>query len=252
MVLPQAGLPAQRLPTIGTFGIAGDTGGATDADPDAATAADSGEAGPAPEAEAEADLPALQANAAAFAAQGDRPLLSVVLIDDPAVTELDGDALSRLDLPVTFAVDPSGPEAAATAALYREAGFEVALLVAALPQDAAPDAVSEALARSLDAVPQAVAVMDTAAPRFQTDRAATQTVLSELARTGHGLLTWPIGLNSADQMATSAGVPSAVIFRALDGEGERATVIRRYLGRAAFAAGQQGAAIVVGHTIRRR
>ena len=62
------------------------------------------------------------------------------------------------------------------------------------------------------------------------------------------LLAYPRGLNAAEQTATRAAVPAATLFRELDSERERATVITRYLDRAAFAAGQEGAVIVVGHT----
>jgi len=61
-------------------------------------------------------------------------------------------------------------------------------------------------------------------------------------------VTFPRGLPVAEQSAARQGVPAATLFREIDSDRERATVITRYLDRAAFAAGQQGSVIVVGHT----
>ena len=44
------------------------------------------------------------------------------------------------------------------------------------------------------------------------------------------------------------GLPAAVIYRLLDGQGESQPVIRRYLDRAAFKAGQEGQVVVIGDT----
>jgi polysaccharide deacetylase 2 family uncharacterized protein YibQ len=49
-------------------------------------------------------------------------------------------------------------------------------------------------------------------------------------------------------MAERAEVPAATLFRLLDDEDQRATVITRFLGRAEFAAAQEGAVIVAGRT----
>ncbi len=65
---------------------------------------------------------------------------------------------------------------------------------------------------------------------------------------GRGLVTWDRGLNAADQVARREDVPAAVAFRDLDGEGEGAAVIRRYLDRAAFKAAQEGRVTVIGRT----
>ncbi len=60
------------------------------------------------------------------------------------------------------------------------------------------------------------------------------------------MLTWDQGLNAADQVARREDVPAAVAFRDLDGAGEAAPVIRRYLDRAAFKAAQEGRVTVIG------
>jgi hypothetical protein len=68
------------------------------------------------------------------------------------------------------------------------------------------------------------------------------------ARAGQGFVAFPRGLNTAEQMAERADVPAATLFRLLDDEDQRATVITRFLGRAEFAAAQEGAVIVAGRT----
>jgi hypothetical protein len=65
---------------------------------------------------------------------------------------------------------------------------------------------------------------------------------------GQGFVAFPRGLNTAEQMAERADVPATTLFRLLDDEDQRATVITRFLGRAEFAAAQEGAVIVAGRT----
>ena len=54
--------------------------------------------------------------------------------------------------------------------------------------------------------------------------------------------------DTADSVARRSGIPASVAFRDLDGAGEAAPVIRRYLDRAAFKAAQEGQVTVVGRT----
>lgn len=61
-------------------------------------------------------------------------------------------------------------------------------------------------------------------------------------------MTWDKGLNAGEQVARRDGVPSAMVFRRLDGANENASTVRRYLDRAAFKAAQDGAVAVVGQT----
>lgn len=191
--------------------------------------------------------PAIVVNAAAFDSAETRPLMAVVLIDDPAFGP-DRSALADIPFPVSFAVDPTRAGAAEAAAAYRAAGHEVLILADVLPQGAAPADVEVALAAAFDRVPVAVAVLDTETNRIQGDRGTLETVLGVIGETGHGLVAYPRGLNTAEQSAARQGVPAATLFRQIDADRERATVITRYLDRAAFAAGQEGAVIVVGRT----
>lgn len=193
------------------------------------------------------DLPAIEAFAAPFDRSETRPLMAVILIDDPSFP-LGRDVLTRFDFPITFAIDPARADAAAAAAQYRAAGFEVLLLAQGF--DAAEDeqAASDLLQAGLSVLPEAVGVLDGAASPIQSNRPVLESVVEALAITGGGLVAYPRGLNVAEQAAIRANVPALTLFREIDTERERATVITRYLDRAAFAAGQEGQVIVVGHT----
>ncbi len=191
--------------------------------------------------------PAILANAAMFDTSESRPLLAIILIDAPD-SPLERTVLTQFGFPVAFAIDPLLPDAAARATAFRDAGFEVVMLASAIPDGATPADAEVALAGGFAVIPQAVAVLDTADNRVQSDSAVLQTVVDVLAETGHGFVAYPRGLNVAEQSAARQDVPAATVFRVLDADQDRATVITRYLARAAFAAGQEGAVIVVGHT----
>jgi len=192
-------------------------------------------------------LPAIEAYAAPFDADETRPLMAVILIDDPSFP-LGRDALTRFDFPVTFAIDPSRPDAAEAAAQYRAAGFEVVLLAEGFDTTGDEAGAAALLRAGFEVLPEAVAVLDSASAPIQSNRPVLESVVAVLAETGHGLIAYPRGLNVAEQTATRATVPAETLFREIDQERERATVITRYLDRAAFAAGQEGRVIVVGHT----
>lgn len=202
------------------------------------------------EADADAAPPAsraIDAFAAPFAAEDSRPLMAVILIDDPSF-QLGQEALTRFAFPVAFAIDPRRPDAAETAAAYRAAGFEVMLLGDVFTEEATGAEVPDILSRGFATLPEAVGVLDTSGEAIQGRREILDGVVETLSETGHGLVAFPRGLPVAEQSAGRQGVPAATLFREIDSERERATVITRYLDRAAFAAGQQGSVIVVGHT----
>jgi len=90
--------------------------------------------------------------------------------------------------------------------------------------------------------------MDTTGGNFQSDRAAVNQVVDVIAATGHGLITFPRGLNTAHQRAEREGIPTGLIFRNIDEKGESAAVIGRALDRAAFRARQGEPVILVGST----
>jgi polysaccharide deacetylase 2 family uncharacterized protein YibQ len=192
-----------------------------------------------------ADAPALVRHAAPFEAPAGLPLFGILLIDDGS-GGVERDSLAALDFPVAFAVDPSAPDAAEAARRYRAAGHEVLLLGRALSPEGAAQDVEVALQGARDAVPEALGVLDGPAGRFGDNRETLSALLPALAEDGMGFVAWPGGLGSEVDAALDAGVPSAQLYRVLDGRDERAAVITRYLDRATFEAAQTGATLVVG------
>jgi len=169
-----------------------------------------GDTAPAASPEAPASVPdlpqdALSRNAVAFDAPAGKPLMSIVLLDE-------GGPLIDLPLPVTMAIDSGTPDAAARATAYRLAGHEV-VLIPDLPTGATATDTEVALQASLGMVPQAVAIMDAPGRSFQDNRSATSQILARLGETGHGLITFPRGLNAAQQAARRADVASTLVFR---------------------------------------
>ena len=222
-----AGVTTGRLPRIGA-----DAAPASDAAPAAA---------PAP------DGRPLQRHARPFDNPAAKPVFAIVLVDTGGPT-LDRAALAALPFPVTFALDPTAPEAELAATIYRAAGQEVVMLATAIPEGATAGDLEQTFAAHAAVLPEAVAVMDPEAGGFQGNRVLATLVVPIVADDGRGILSWDRGLNAASQVARREGVASGVIFRRLDGEDEGAPIIRRYLDRAAFKAVQDGRVIVAGET----
>ncbi|MDA7429038.1 divergent polysaccharide deacetylase family protein [Primorskyibacter aestuariivivens] len=176
--------------------------------------------------------------------EGDKPLMSIVLVDDGSVP-LGLEALESFPYPITFAVDGAWSGATEAAAAYRAAGFEV-MVVADLPPGAQPQDAEVTLSTILSKVPEAVGVLEGDAGGLQENRGASDQVGKILAQTGHGLVLYSKGLNSAQSLARRAGVPVQSLFRDFDGQGQDAKVIRRFLDQAAFKAGQEGSVIMLG------
>lgn len=230
---PRAG----RLPRI--------IGPAARSDPDAAAAAD-----PIPAA-AEGDgtdtRPAIERFARAFENPAGKPVFAIVLVDS-GEPSLDRRALAALPFPVTFLLDPSRPDAALAASIYREGGQEVAMLATGLPKGAKASDLEVTFAAYGEALPEAVAIVDPAEGGFQGDRDIATMVAPIAKGQGRGLLSWDRGLNAAEQVARRQGLRSGVIYRQMDGGGEDAGTMRRILDRAAFKAAQEGRVIVAGGT----
>jgi polysaccharide deacetylase 2 family uncharacterized protein YibQ len=140
-------------------------------------------------------------------------------------------------------VDAGLLEAGAIADAYRAAGREI-VLVPTLPPGAAPADVEVALQVNFDVIPEAVALMDLPDGGFQAERQAVAQVVAAISATGHGLVTFPRGLNMAQQMADRAGVPARPVFRMLEAGDTDAAL--RTLDQAAFRARQEGTVILVG------
>lgn len=184
----------------------------------------------------------LEAFRAAFLPTGG-PLLALVLLDPGP--DADIAALAAMGVPMTVALDPMRAGVAQDARLWRDAGFEVAILAAALPSGATPADVEVALAAWRRMLPEAVAVIEPPEPVLQANRILAQQLVAVLTREGLGLATQEgKGLNAAAQLAAAAGVPQVAIWRVIDGEGDKAAAILRYLDRAAFEA-QRGSGVAV-------
>lgn len=173
-----------------------------------------------------------------------QPRISIILIDD-AVDTWGPEAIKTLPIPVSIAIPPSHPEAAKIAAEYRQLGFEVLAMVN-IPQGAQPSDVEVTLSGTLQAVPGAVAVLEDPAGGLQSSRDVSNQAASYLADSGHGLVMMPKGLNTAQQLAAKAGVPSASLFRDMDGDNQDASAVRRALDQATFRAKQEGAVVMLG------
>lgn len=198
--------------------------------------------------ESRTDTRAIVANAAAFENPDDKPLMAIVLIDsgvDLTSGPIGLAALQSFPYPLTFAVDATLEDATQRTDDYRAQGFEVMALVD-LPTGATPGDTEVTLSAALDAVPEAVAVIEGTGTGLQDTRDVSEQVAQALLATGHGLLLQSKGLNTAQKMATRAGVPAGLIFRDFDSADQTPTVIRRFLDQAAFRAGVEGGVIMVG------
>ena len=194
-----------------------------------------------------ADLRPVARFARVFAGAAGKPLF-VILLQDVGPAGMDRQELAKLPFPVSFVIDPLAPDAAAASQVYRAAGQEVVTLANGIPPGAQASDLAETFQTLSRILPESVAVIDQDLGGFQDLRPFASLVLPILQDEGRGLVTYDRGLNAADQIARRDGVPAAVIFRRLDGEGENKAVIRRYLDRAAFKAAQEGAVVVIGDT----
>ncbi len=190
-----------------------------------------------------ASAPALQRNAAPFDAPADLPLMAILLIDT-------GDAnadLGNLPFPVSVAVDAAALDAAETIAFYRDQGLEVVTILP-LPEGATAADVEINLEAYVPLLEDSVAAMAEESLGFQGLGPAAVQLAVNLAETGHGLVSFPSGLNTGHKAAQKAGVKAGLVFRDLDAEGQAAPVIRRFLDNAAFRARNELGVIVVART----
>ncbi|WP_300016994.1 divergent polysaccharide deacetylase family protein [uncultured Roseobacter sp.] len=177
-----------------------------------------------------------------------KPVMAIVLMDEGVDLSRDTiglPALRSFPYPISFAVDSSLPDAKERMAAYRAEGFEV-LATVNLPQSAKAGDAEVSLAVALDAVPEAVGVLEGVGEGVQSSRDAARQVTEILAASGHGFVTQNKGLNTVQKLAARAGVPSAVVFRDFDSSDQTPSVIRRFLDQAAFRAGRDGAVIMLG------
>lgn len=198
---------------------------------------------PAPQSVSPALLTPFEAFSEPFENPENRPLMSIVLIDD--AQSIGAEALAGFPYPLSFAIDPEDPGAAAKMAERRASGFEV-LVLADLPREAAPQDAETALPVWLDRLPEAIGVLEGTGTGVQGSRALADQVSALAAAGGLGLVMQNSGLNTVQKLAARDGVPSGVVFRDFDGAGQNPRAIRRFLDQAAFRAGQEGAVIMLG------
>ncbi|WP_246831338.1 divergent polysaccharide deacetylase family protein [Pseudotabrizicola formosa] len=202
-----------------------------------------------PEAQTDAagveDATPLRLYARPFDNAAQKPLFAILLQDD-GDTAVNRAELAALDMPLSIVIDPLSEGAAARAAIWRAGGQEVVMAGTGIPEGAGPGDLEQSFQVLASRLPEAVAVIDADGTAFQNDRPRAAQVVPILAEQGRGLVTFDQGLNAADQVARREGLPAAMIFRRIDGEGEDSPVIRRYLDRAAFKAAQEGRVIVIG------
>lgn len=172
-----------------------------------------------------------------------KPLLSFVLLDE-GDGPISFDALADFPYPISYAVDVTSPDAAAAMARYRAAGLEVLAMVD-LPEGASATDTEVAMQTYLAALPETVAVMEGVGSGLQSSREATEQLIPILQESGHGLILFSEGLDTAQKLISREGVPALSVFRDIDGNGQSASVIRRFLDQAAFRAGQEDLGVVI-------
>ncbi|MGV6847226.1 MAG: divergent polysaccharide deacetylase family protein, partial [Marinibacterium sp.] len=198
---------------------------------------------PEPEIEQAPSEPPIVANAEPFENPDDKPLMSIILIDEPG--SIGAEALADFPYPLTFALDPTAPGAVEKMKAHRAVGFEVVAMVD-FPPTAQPSDAEVSMSVWLDTINQAVAVLEGPNSGFQGNRPVADQVTEIVAQEGYGLITLDNGLNTVQKLAARRGVPSTVVFRDFDGAGQTPTVMRRFLDQAAFRAGQRGAVVMLG------
>ena len=194
---------------------------------------------------AEDTRPPLEKFATEFENPDGKPLMSIILIDD-GTSPVGLQALESFPYPLTFAVPANWDKAEDAMVKYRAAGFEV-LALTDLPEGAGAQDAEVAMQATFSAMPEAVGLMEGTESGLQSSRAAAEQLAPILLDSGHGVVLFPKGLNTAQKLLAREGVPSAAVFRDFDAKGQGATVIRRFLDQAAFKAGQEeGGVVMVG------
>ncbi len=170
-----------------------------------------------------------------------RPYLSVILThrDD---SNIDQAILENLPFHAAVVVDPEHENVTEIAQTYHELGFEIMMSADAFTSYSDPTDLAVAFEAARSMVPNAVAMFSSTSSNAR----AFQSVIAEMALSGHGYVKIPAGLNSDLNQANDNNVPALPVYRVLDAQDEAASVIIRYLSRAAFEALEDGYVIVAG------
>ncbi|RLJ41772.1 polysaccharide deacetylase 2 family uncharacterized protein YibQ [Litoreibacter meonggei] len=194
-----------------------------------------------------AELGALRAFSTKVEGTEGKTLFGVILIDS-GEDGIPRDDLMELSVPVTIAIDPTAKDAARIMADYRQAGMEVIVIANELPTASSPSDVAVAVEAYFAILNESVGILDPLDARIQSNRTLLQPVLGAIRNSGHGLVTYDRGLNTAQQAARREDIPAATVFRVLDADLEESPKIKRYLDRAAFNANRDGSVVVVGRS----
>jgi len=194
--------------------------------------------------EVAANETALSSYATPFENPDNDPLLAMILLDDGSMKDA-AILLKKVPFPVTVVLDPTIPDVVARMRDYRVEGIELGVL-SVLPTGAAPEDLAVAFEATFGALPETVLLLDMGDGGLQNDRAVTEQAMEGLASSGRGIVSVSQGLNAALRAAEKYAVPAAVIYRDLDGEGQDARVIRRFMDQAAFKARQESGVILLG------
>ena len=191
----------------------------------------------------DAVLPPFEANSAPAKLVEGQPYMSIILIEEEG--SVGAEALADFPYPLTFAIDPTIPDAAERMAARRAAGFEV-MVLADLPRFATAQDAETSLPVWLNTMPQAMGILEGVDTGVQGNRPLANQVAALARDMGYGLVMQDKGLNTVQKLAHREGVPSGVVFRDFDGAGQDPRAIRRFLDQAAFRAGQEGAVLMLG------
>jgi polysaccharide deacetylase 2 family uncharacterized protein YibQ len=186
--------------------------------------------------------PAIEVFAVPFTGDPEKPMLAIVL-EDTLETSLA--PLFDTGTPLTFAI-PAGVDARASSQSIRESGYEV---VAMVPEGTSrTENVAENIARFMENVPVAVALLDSNSSALMLNRNRMQTVLQTVEPAGLGVIVFAgTGDFLARDQALRAGNPFGIVVQTLDLTDDTDLIVQA-LDRAAFEALTKGSAIVFART----
>nr|WP_272874433.1 divergent polysaccharide deacetylase family protein [Pseudaestuariivita rosea] len=187
---------------------------------------------------------ALADNAVDFSNPQNKPLLSLVLVDDGAAP-IDMSLLEQLRNPVAIAVDVTRDDLAQVTRAYRDAGHEVVMMTN-LPGQVQPGDIEVAFESYRATMPEAIAVYEAGGQGFQSQPRLVSQLVEILNGTGHGLVTVSSGLNSTQRVAQREGLPSVAINRSIDDRNASDMTIRRNLDSAILRARRDGFVVLIG------
>jgi len=186
--------------------------------------------------------PAIVVFASAFSGDTSKPMLAIVLED---TLESSLQPLVDAGVPITLAV-PAGVESSETAQSIRGAGFEV---VALIPDGISrTDGVAENVARFMQNVPVAVALLDSDTSALMLNRDSMRAVIEASGSSGLGLISFAQnGELIARAQAENAGIPFGSTLQISD-DFQDEELIFQALNQAAFVAGTNDRAIIFAKT----